>query len=78
MKKIKLRMRASHDVDISKPFFAKIGGARGFDDACAIEPCSNELSPTLRCVNGFTTIVFPIDEQEDCESKDFGILSQAT
>lgn len=57
----KLRIRIANNVDVSKTFSASIrGGTRGYDDACAIESHSNDVSPTIKTIDGFTVIVIPI------------------
>lgn len=54
----KLRFRNANDVDMGKTFSASIrGGKRGYPDACAIETHSNDVSPTIKTLTGFTVIV---------------------
>lgn len=56
MKKIKLRK--VNNVDISKTFSAHLcGGSRGYEDACALESYSNDLSPCVKTLIGFVLIV---------------------
>ena len=60
----KLRLRIANDVDICRVFSASIrGGQRGYDDACAVETHSNDVSPTIKTVEGFTVIVEPYEEK---------------
>ena len=61
-----LKVRKTGGVDLGKTCSARImGGARGFDDACAIEGFSNDLAPTIKCLQGFTIIVEVEDEQDN-------------
>ena len=54
----KIRIRHTNGTDLSKTFSAKIlGGGRGFGDALALETFSNDVSPTIKCIQGFTLIV---------------------
>ena len=56
MKKIKFRH--SNGVDLNSTFSAKIlGSSRGFGDKCAMESFSNDVTPTIKCVMGFTVLV---------------------
>ncbi len=59
----KLRIRIANNVDIGRVFSASIrGGQRGYEDACAVESHSNNVSPTIKTVEGFTVIVEPYEE----------------
>ena len=60
----KLRIRIANNVDTSRVFSASIrgGGLRGYADACAVESHSNDVSPTIKTVEGFTVIVEPHEE----------------
>ena len=61
MKKLKLRI--ANNVDVCRVFSASIrGGQRGYDDACAVETHSNDVSPTIKTVEGFTVIVEPYEQ----------------
>ena len=40
------------------------GGLRGYEDACAVESHSNDISPTIKTVEGFTVIVEPYDIED--------------
>lgn len=56
----KLRIRIANEVDVSRMFSASIrGGKRGYEDACAIETHSNDVSLTIKTLTGFTVIVEP-------------------
>lgn len=56
----KMRIRMTEGVDETRLFSASIrGGARGFADAVAIESHSNDVSPTIKALTGFTVIVEP-------------------
>jgi len=58
----KIRIRHTNGTDLSRLFSAKIlGGGRGFADAVALETFSNDFTPTIKCLQGFTLIV-EIDE----------------
>lgn len=60
----KLRLRIANKVDVTRIFSASIrGGQRGYADACAVESHSNDVSPTIKTVEGFTVIVEPYDEE---------------
>ena len=37
---------------------------RGYEDACAVESHSNDISPTIKTIAGFTVIV-ELDEEKD-------------
>lgn len=53
-----IRIRHTNGTDLTKTFSAKVlGGGRGFDDAVALETFSNDVSPTIKTVIGFTLIV---------------------
>lgn len=61
----KLRLRIANGVDVTKTFSASIrGGVRGYEDACAVESHSNDISPTIKTIEGFTVIV-EIDEEKN-------------
>lgn len=63
----KIRIRHTNGTDLSRMFSAKIlGGGRGFADAVALETFSNDFSPTIKCVQGFTVIV-EIDEEDNVD-----------
>ena len=72
-----IRIRHTNDTDLSRTFSAKIlGGSRGFEDACAMETFSNDFTPTLKCMSGFTLIVevervsyYPIGRERTEEEK---------
>lgn len=54
----KIRIRHTNGTDLNRLFSAKLlGGGRGFDDAVALETFSNEFTPTIKCLQGFTLIV---------------------
>ena len=61
----KIRIRHTNKTDLSRLFSAKIlGGSRGFDsDTLALETFSNDFSPTIKCLQGFTLIVEVDNEQ---------------
>lgn len=60
----KIRIRHTNGTDLSRLFSAKIlGGGRGFADAVALETFSNDFTPTIKCLQGFTLIV-EIDEED--------------
>ena len=60
----KIRIRHPNGTDLSRLFSAKIlGGGRGFADAVALETFSNDFTPTIKCLQGFTLIV-EIDEED--------------
>lgn len=62
----KLRLRVANDVDLTRTFSASIrGGQRGYEDAMAVESHSNDVAPTIKCLQGFTLIVEVEDEQDD-------------
>lgn len=62
----KLRLRISNGVDVTRTFSASIrGGARGYEDACAVESHSNDVSPTIKTIEGFTVIVEINEEKND-------------
>lgn len=66
----KLRIRIANNVDVCRVFSASIrGGQRGYEDACAVESHSNDVSPTIKTVEGFTVIVEPNERQTDIGSK---------
>lgn len=55
---MKMRLRHSNNVDLAKTFIASLrGGGRGYPDCMALETFSNDIAPTIRCVNNFTLIV---------------------
>ena len=57
MKKGMIRLRPTKGVDINKPFSGSIrGGGRGYADACALEPHSNEVFPCVKTIVGFSVI----------------------
>lgn len=62
----KIRIRHTNGTDTTRLFSAKIlGGSRGFDeDTLALETFSNDFTPTIKCLQGFTLIV-EIDESDD-------------
>ena len=54
----KIRIRHTNGTDLTRLFSAKIlGGGRGFNDALALETFSNDFTPTIKCMQGFTLIV---------------------
>lgn len=54
----KIRIRHTNGTDLTQTFSAKLmGGSRGFSDAIAMETFSNDMTPTIKCVSGFTLIV---------------------
>jgi hypothetical protein len=57
----KIRIRHTNGTDL---FSAKIlGGSRGFDEnTLALETFSNDFTPTIKCLQGFTLIVEVEDE----------------
>lgn len=60
----KIRIRHTNGTDINRMFSANIlGGGRGFADALALETFSNDFTPTIKCLQGFTVIV-EIDEDD--------------
>ena len=66
----KIRIRHTNNTDIRKTFSAKLlGGGREFEDALAMETFSNDFTPTIKCVQGFTLIV-EMYESNDIPSDD--------
>lgn len=62
----KIRIRHTNGTDLTRLFSAKIlGGGRGFNDALALETFSNDFSPTIKCMQGFTLIVEVNDNSTD-------------
>ena len=60
-----MRLRHSNGVDLTRTFSAKIlGGGRGFVDDTALESFSNDLSPCIKTLVGFTVIVEVSDETD--------------
>ena len=50
--------RHSNGADITRTFSANLlGGPRSFGYANALETFSNDVTPTVRCVNNFVLIV---------------------
>jgi hypothetical protein len=61
----RIRIRHTNGTDLNRVFSAKLlGGGRGFDDAVALETFSNEFTPTIKCLYGFTLIV-EVDDSSD-------------
>jgi len=53
-----IRLRHTNRIDLSKTYSASLrGGVRGFPDAMALEPHSNEVTPTIKTITGFIVIV---------------------
>lgn len=53
-----IRLRHTNGTRLDKTFSAKLlGGERGFEDALALETFSNDFTPTIKCLQGFTVIV---------------------
>lgn len=64
----KIRIRHTNGTDLTRLFSAKLlGGGRGFYDTLALETFSNDITPTIKCLQGFTLIVEIGDEHEDKE-----------
>ena len=63
----KIKIRHTNGTDLTRLFSAKIlGGSRGFDDnTLALETFSNDFTPTIKCLQGFTLIVEVEDEQNN-------------
>ena len=62
----KIRIRHTNGTDLTRLFSAKIlGGGRGFNDALALETFSNDFTPTIKCMQGFTLIVEVNDNSTD-------------
>lgn len=54
----KIRIRHTNGTDLTRTFSAKLlGGSRGFSDAIAMETFSSDVTPTIKCLCGFTLIV---------------------
>lgn len=70
----KIKIRHTNGTDLTRLFSAKIlGGSRGFDDnTLALETFSNDFTPTIKCLQGFTLIVEVEDEQESDRCTDNG------
>ena len=65
----KIRIRHTNGTDLSRLFSAKIlGGGRGFADAVALETFSNDFTPTIKCLQGFTLIV-EVDESDNVRNE---------
>jgi len=63
----RIRIRHSNDVDLGMTFSASLrGGIRGYDDAMALETCSNDFFPTIKFLSGFTVIVEVEDGNDRC------------
>lgn len=61
----KIRIRHTNGTDLNRTFSAKIlGGDRGFTDAVALETFSNDFTPTIKCLQGFTLVV-EIDDSKN-------------
>lgn len=61
----KIRLRIANNVDVARTFSASLlGGGRGYSDACALESRSNDVTPTIKTVHGFTLIV-EVNEQNN-------------
>ena len=62
----KIRIRHTNGTDLTRLFSAKIlGGGRGFDEnTLALETFSNDFTPTIKCLQGFTLIVEVEDEKD--------------
>lgn len=66
----KIRIRHTNGTDLTRLFSAKIlGGGRGFNDALALETFSNDFTPTIKCMQGFTLIVEVKDDSTDNSNK---------
>lgn len=54
----------TNGTDLNTLFSAKLlGGGRGYADALALETFSNDFTPTIKCLQGFTLIV-EVDDQD--------------
>lgn len=62
---MRFRIRHMNGVDVGKTFTAKLsGGVRGFGDAMALETFSNDVTPTIKCLQSFTLLV-EVDEENN-------------
>lgn len=53
-----IKIRNSNHVDLHRTFVGQLhGGSRGFADAMALETFSNDLSPCIKTMDGFTLII---------------------
>lgn len=61
----KIKIRHTNGTDLTRLFSAKIlCGSRGFDEnTLALETFSNDFTPTIKCLQGFTLIVEIEDDQ---------------
>ena len=62
----KIRIRHTGGTNLNELFSGRImGGERGFGDSLAMETFSNDLAPTIKCMQGFTVIVEVYEEKDN-------------